>query len=732
MVAMCSRALRVLVVGLAALLPTTAAGAERRSRLFDPPRRPALPAVKHRAWVANPIDAFILARLEARGLAPSARAGRLRLLRRVTFDLTGLPPSLAEQEAFLKDKSPNAYRKVVERLLASPAHGERWAQHWLDLVRYAESDGFKEDALRLDAHKFRDYVIGAFNADEPFDVFVRRQLAGDELEPDNPDALIATGFNRLWPDEYNAANLEQRRQEILDDTTDTAGLVFLGLTVGCARCHDHKYDPISQKEYFRLQAFFAPMQPRDLPAVDPAARRAHDKRQAEWEAATREVRDEMDKMLAGKRAALRRGALNKFRPEIQKAVLTPPDKRTPYQRLIAQMAEKQMERAELGAAAKLPPADRKRYQELRRRLDAVPRPPPLPRAMAVTDVGAVGPPTFRLVGGDWRKPAARVLPGFPAFLGKAKPDMKLPPGRQSTGSRAALARWLTRADHPLTARVMVNRLWQHHFGVGIVATPNDFGAQGSAPTHPELLDWLAVELVEKGWSLKHLHRLMVTSASYCQDSAVDPRDANHARALRTDRGNALLWHARRRRLEGEPLRDALLSVSGELARRMYGPSARPRLPAKISKYAWKPDERPEDRHRRSIYVLVRRNLRYPLFDAFDQPDLHNSCGRRLTTTTAPQALLLLNGDFTLNRARRWAETLRGRHAENDLALVADAYRAAWGRPAGADEVRLGLRFLRAQAERQAARLGEPGAARDAALADFCHALLNTNEFLYLD
>jgi hypothetical protein len=724
--------LAALPAALSALLLAAPARADApaRPRFSMPPRRPPVPAVKQTSWVANPIDAFLLARLEARGLVPSAPADRLRLLRRVTIDLTGLPPTVAEQQAFLADTSRDAYLKVVNRLLASPRYGESWAQHWLDLVRYAESDGFKEDAIRPVAHQYRDYIIRAFNANLPYDRFVRQQLAGDELEPDNPEALIATGLNRLWPDEYNAANLEQRRQEILDDTTETTGLVFLALTVGCARCHDHKYDPISQKEYFRLQAFFAGMQPRELPAATAAEKRDYQRRVAAWEAATREARAEMEKLVAGKRRQLRESTLLRFRTEIQVAVRTPAEKQTPYQRVIALMAEKQLVRAELTAPARLGPAEKKRYQELLKKLP--PRPAPLPMAMAVTEIGPEPPPTFRLIGGDWRKPATGVQPGLPSYLGKAKLDTSLPPGVRSTGARASLARWLTRPDHPLMARVFVNRLWQHHFGVGLVASSNDFGAQGTAPTHPELLDWLAVEFVESGWDVKHLHRLMVTSAAYQQDSALRRRDANHALALSRDPGNALLWRARRRRLEGEALRDAALALSGELELRMFGRSARPKLPEGLSKSAWRPDDSPEDRNRRSIYVLVKRNLRFPLFDAFDQPDLHNSCSRRLTTTTAPQALLLLNGDFTRERAERWAANLRSRFGTDDTALVARAYRAAWGRPATRHEARLAARFLRTQADLYAQSGADSAAARASALADFCHALLNTNEFLYVD
>jgi hypothetical protein len=722
----------LVTMALPCLLPAAGPPAPSGPRLFQPPHRPALPAVKDIDWVRNPIDRFILARLEAKDLTPNRPADRLRLLRRATHDLTGLPPTIEEQEAFLRDQRPGAYERVVDRLLASPHFGERWAQHWLDLVRYAETDGFKEDALRPNAHRYRDWVIQAFNDNLPYDTFVQWQLAGDELAPDNPQALIATGFNRLWPDEYNAANLEQRRQEILDDTIDTTGLVFLGLTVGCARCHDHKYDPLSQRDYFRLQSFFAAMQPRELPLPGDTLA-VYRRNRTAWESATRHIRDEIDRLLEPKRKQLHASALEKFRAEIQEAVRTAPEKRTPYQWQIALMALKQADRAAEAAPARLSGAQKKRYQELQKQLAALGAPPAPPATvMATTDIGSVAPPTHRLIGGDWHKPAAEVRPGFPAFLGKAEPDLRFPASLPSTGRRSALARWLTRPDHPLTARVMVNRLWQHHFGQGLVATASDFGVQGAPSTHPELLDFLACELVENGWDLKRLHRLMVTSAAYRQDSAVDSTNPHHARALAVDRGNDLLWHARRKRLEGEAIRDAILLHCGELNSRMFGPSARPELPANLSKYAWKPDERPHDRHRRSVYVLARRNLRFPLFDAFDLPDMHNSCSRRLTTTTAPQALLLLNGELTLGRARAWALALRARHGDDPRAMIRAGYRAAWGRPADDSEVALALRFLQRQSGDHAGEGASGEQAYNAALADFCHALLNTNEFVYVD
>jgi len=713
---------------------------------FSSPKQPPLPTVKAEKWVKNPIDRFILARLEAAGLGPSPAADKLALLRRVTYDLTGLPPTLEEQEAFLRDSSPDAYEKVVDRLLTSPRYGERWAQHWLDLVRYAETDGFREDAHRPNAYKYRDWVIRALNDDLPYDRFVAWQLAGDELAPHNLDALTATGFLRLYPSEHNAANLEQHWQETLDDITEVSSLAFMGLTFGCARCHDHKYDPTLQSDYFRFQAFFAAIVPRDdIVAADANEQAAYRQRLEQWQTQTQELRDQMEGLLGNKRQEQRMYTLGRFRQEIQDAVLTPVEKRTPYQEQIARLAEKQMDRAAREAHTRMSVEVRKKYQEMEKRLLATNPPPPLPTIMAMTDVGNKAPPSYLLANGDWRRPREPLDPGTPEFLPPAQLDMSLAPGLNSTGRRAALARWLTQPDHPLTARVIVNRLWQHHFGVGIVASSNDFGKQGDAPTHPELLDWLAVDLVQHGWRLKRVHRLMVLSATYRQATALDPANPLHAKASRVDPANTLLWRARRWRLEGEALRDAMLMLSGELNERMYGISARPKLPPAIGKAAWPADAKPEDQNRRSIYVLAKRNLRYPLFEAFDQPDMFLSCSRRLPTTTSPQALYLLNGEFTHERAQAWAGKLLQKSGRSKSDVVELAYREGWGRPADQTELRIALDFIDKQAARYrnskaksedlrlpVGAMGDWGTAEAAALVDFCHALFNTNEFLYID
>ncbi|MFO0901005.1 MAG: DUF1549 and DUF1553 domain-containing protein [Pirellulales bacterium] len=710
---------------------------------FLPLERPAVPETQGSPAAANPIDAFILARLEQAGLALNRKASKQEILRRVTFDLTGLPPTVAELQAFLADESPEAYERVVNRLLASPRFGERWAQHWLDVVRYAETEGFKADRLRASAWRYRDYVIDSFNADRPFDEFVRQQLAGDELAPNDPQALVATGFLCLFPDEDNAANLFQRRQEILDDVTDTTSLTFLGLTMGCAQCHDHKFDEILQTDYFRLQAFFAGLTDRDdVPLATREEQAEHAKRQAEWEGATQAVREQMAVLLRPIRAKADATALEKYEADIQKCYLTPKEGRTPFQRAIGRMVERRLDWLfDEKRDDKLSDEDQRCFEALEAQLAefASLKPAPLPMALAAVDLDAEPPATHLLEGGNWRKPVDEVAPGFPEFLDEAGSSPataeRLP---TSSGRRLALARWLTEPDHPLTARVMVNRLWQHHFGRGIVATPNDFGLQGAKPTHPELLDWLAADLVVNGWRLKRLHRLIVTSATYRQSAMVDPAASQLAASV--DPANDLLWHARRQRLDGEAIRDAMLAVAGELNQRMHGPSARPELPAGLSdRYAWKADAEAGDRNRRSVYVFAKRNMRYPLFEAFDQPDLFQSCSRRAVTVTAPQSLLLLNSGLTLELAEAWAKRLLEASPNDPRALAEQAYLQAFGRAPSDEEAKAAVAFLlgRTRASRGADQAAGEGASESstlapAAAADFCHALFNASEFITID
>jgi Protein of unknown function (DUF1553)/Protein of unknown function (DUF1549) len=686
---------------------------------YYPPTRPPVPAVKTPAWVRNPVDAFILAKLEAQALSPAPEADRATLLRRVTFDLVGLPPEPAEVQAFVNDPDPDAYEKAVARLLASPRFGERWATFWLDLARFAETDGFKADDPRPTAWRYRDYVIRSLNADKPYDRFVKEQLAGDELDPDNPEALIATGFNRHFPDEFNAVNLEQRRQEILNDVTDTTASVFLGLTLGCARCHDHKFDPLPQEDYYRLQAFFAGYALDDAPLGIHEELARYREQLAEWEEKTAALRKKMDELEEPYRqqfAAKRRG---RFPKEYQDLLDVPPEKRDPLQRQLVAMVEKQVTAGRDEVIKSMKPEVKQQWEDLGKQMGeyAKLKPPQPPTALALGDVGPVAPVTYLLKRGEWHLKGKEVEPGFlSAFDNRVAAIPPPAPGARSSGRRSALAEWLTQADHPLTARVMVNRLWQHHFGRGIVGTPSDFGSQGEAPTHPELLDWLARELVENGWSLKHVHRLMVTSAAYRQASRSD------AAAAKVDPENRLLWRANRRRLEGEALRDALLAVSGQLNAKAGGPGIFPELPVELgTKGGWTVSPDPAERNRRSVYVFAKRNLRYPLFTAFDAPDGNETCARRYATTTAPQALLLLNDKITLDLARTFgARVLREAGPDRD-AVIRRAYLLALGRSPSAEETGP----LRAFLDRKDADL-------PAAVADLCHVLVNLNEFLYLD
>jgi hypothetical protein len=552
------------------------------------------------------------------------------------------------------------------------------------------------------------------------------------LEPENQQALIATGFLRLYPDEDNAANLFQRRQEILNDVTDTTSLVFLGLTMGCAQCHDHKFDDISQADYYRLQACFASLAARDdLSAASAPEVAEYQSRHAKWEAATASIRSEIDGLLQTGRLKRRDFNLEKYEPAITACYRKAPENRSPFEEQIARMVECRFvsDADEMDAVKKLSAEDREKFKKLNERLaefDSL-KPAPLPTIMAVEDIGDTAPPTHLLSGGSWQKPADEEAPGFPEFLGAASPETSalknVHAHQPTTGRRSQLAHWLTRPDHPLTARVIVNRLWQQHFGRGIVATPNDLGMQGERPTHPELLDWLAVELVESGWSLKHIHRLMVTSATYRQSSNIDASDADAKRALAADPGNNLLWRSSRRRLGGEELRDAMLQTAGELNLEMHGCSARPALPAGVSaRYAWEPDKDAEQRNRRSIYVFAKRNMRFPLFEVFDQPDLHQSCPRRLVTVTAPQSLAMLNSDLTLELAQQWVGRLIAEHGDDRDALVRSAFRSAYGRDASGEDLDRSTAFLG----------GKDGSLTTENVTDFCHALFNSNEFITVD
>ena len=694
---------------------------------YKPYVKPAIPTVTQRAWVKNPVDAFILRDLEKNQISPSKPADKITLLRRASFDLTGLPPTPEEVKAFVADRSPKAYEKVIDRLLASPAYGEKWARHWLDLARYAESDGFKADDTRPNIWRYRDYVIKSFNEDKPYNLFIKEQIAGDELYPEKPDALVATGFNRHYPDEYNARNLMQRRQEILNDVTDTVGAVFMGTTYGCARCHDHKYDPVLQKDYYKLQAFFAASRAKDDYILASAAEQKEYKfKQANWEEKTKDIRAEIAKLETPHVKALYDEHFEKFPAEIQTAINTPAEKRDTMQWLMYHKSQWQLnygvDEDGNGVKNKLKGEQKKQWENLRAQLATFDssKPKPLPIGSGITDVGAEAPKHFLLNGGGYDNYGDEVQPGFLTIIDKNSATVSKPTNCESTGRRTALANWLTDPKNPLVSRVMVNRLWSYHFGRGIVGSPSDFGMMREPETNLDLLNFLSATLVEKGWSIKAMHKIMMLSNTYQQAS--DHREDAAAK----DPDNLQLWKFHRQRLSGEEIRDAILSVSGKLNRTMGGPSVFPDIPKEMEvRGGWNRKENEDAKNRRSVYVFVRRNSRYPMFHAFDMPDTHESCSRRINTTTAPQALSLLNDKAVLDSAKALAARAM-KSSSNSEDWIKQAYLLAFTRVPNAQELETASKFLRTQAAVIMAQNAE------ASFVDFCHVLLNSNEFVYVN
>ena len=704
-----TRELRQAEIVAGGAAPTRAAfaltEADRAHWAFQPVVRPKLPVVKQAAWPKSPLDTFILAGLEAKGSSPAVPANREVLIRRVTLDLVGLPPTLAEIDAFVRDASPRAYETLVDRLLASPHYGERWGRHWLDLARFAESDGFEHDAARPNAWRYRDYVVRAFNADKPYDRFIREQLAGDELFPGDPDAQIATAFNLLGPDMVDSADQVQRRRNTLNDMTDTTALALLGLTVGCARCHDHKFEPIAQRDYYRLQAFFTAAKFRhDLPVPTAAESHAHEMAMAAYGEQTKAVQTQIFALEEPPRKTLLERKLAKLSPEAQAAHRVAKEQRTTEQEnqvletahLVAVTAK------EIGAAMKKP--DRDRHAVLLAELKPFPKPRPLPATLALQN-GAPAK-THVLHRGDYNQPGDEVRAGFPQVLSGVGAGASEP----AENVRAPLAHWVASEAHPLTARVMVNRIWQHHFGRGLVGTPSDFGTHGQKPTHPALLDWLAAEFTARGWSVKAMHRLMLLSATYQQASTVAAAEMVH------DPENRLYGRMNRLRIEGEVIRDSLLAISGELNLKVGGPGVFPPIPKELFEGAkgWIASTDPRDHTRRSLYIFARRNLRFPFLEVFDAPDNNLSCSARERSTTAPQSLTLLNAEEVLAAAARTAERLT-EAADSPEARVTLAYRLIIGRPPTAVERRLSVEFL----------------ARSP-LSELCRGLFNLNAFVYVD
>ena len=675
---------------------------ERSYWFYQAISQPATPKVKNTQWVRNPIDAFILHRLEENKLTPAEEADRRTLIRRASLDLLGIPPTPEDIEDFVEDPAPDAYEKLIDRLLNSPHYGERYARHWLDLVRYADSDGFKSDVLRPEAWRYRDYVIQSFNQDKSYALFVKEQIAGDELYPENDEAKKATGFLRLWPYEDNQPDISRHWEATLDDIADVSGDVFLGMSMKCARCHDHKFDAVTQKDYYQFRSFFASVSPwEDVRLGNQEEVKAYDQALAEWEIMTAPIRNEMVRL---KRDAWHAKWTESFQklPRYMQAIMQK-EKPTPYEEQLTRFASKMLNyRTETDFEGLIKNEKKDRWQELKKELAQYNsyKPEELEKVAAVRDIGGTPPISY------WESKHGKepVLPGYLSVLepGDAKID-PIKNNPETTGRRAALANWLTSGENPLSVRVIVNRLWQWHIGTGIVSSSNDFGILGERPTHPELLDWLARKFVQEEWSLKSMHRLIMTSASYRQGS-IRP---NYKEAERKDLKNKLLWRMPVKRMDAEQLRDSMLFVSGELNMEMGGPAVSEEASA-----------------RRSIYVVNKRNKLRTMMNKFDTPDLHNSCHMRDVTTTPIQALALINGPWALSRAEKFAEVIKNCEAKNTEDRINKAFRIALGRAPETTELEEAQSFLEVE-DKDSESAGD-------AWVDFCHVLINTNEFLYIN
>ncbi len=703
---------------------------------FTAPARPPVPAVndlQHGDQIQNPIDAFVLAKLEQADLIPAPLADERTLVRRAYFDLLGMPPSPEEVEAFVNDHGENAWPKLIERLLESPHYGERWGRHWLDVVRYADSAGYEVDESYPHAWRYRDYVVQSLNNDKPYDLFVQEQIAGDEIWPDNldmdpkrvyeispekqrhRDAWIGTGMYCFGP-KIAESSLDARRlhHETLTDQVDTTGSVFLGLTLGCARCHDHKFDPLAQEDYFAMQAIFTGSVPIDIATFTPVEK-------GSW-------LDDYPRLLQADEA---RKAYKLFQQRVEERELTSEEK-TEHDRLRDDLVEKIVALPEKGGS---------RPQSQNGPLGSIPR---------ATVLGHERPelvkPVHLLERGELYQQRQQVDPALPAVLAEVTGRSKEVTG--PFGSRKELAVWLTQDDHPLTSRVMVNRIWLWHMGQGIVTTPNDFGMMGTEPSHPKLLDWLATEFVKRKWSMKEIHRLIMTSSTYQRSS----RFATEQH-LEHDPQNRLLWRMNRRRLEAEALWDAVHATAGTINLKMGGPPVVPPLTedevaALRRLWKWPVSGDPAEHTRRGLYIIVRRGFTFPMFQVFDAADNSVSCPQRDVTTVAPQALWNLNSESVNQQARHLASRVVSEAGSDWSSRIDRLWQIVLARPPDETEKREARRYL---VDSIAASEGETDdSAADpkreenppelqalpqseaAAVVKLCLAVYNLSEFLFVD
>lgn len=701
---------------------------------FLPLRAVHPPVVAGQKATENPIDSFIAAKLRELHIEQGGPASKAELLRRVTHDLTGLPPTPSDLEAFAADDSSTAFEKVVDRLLASPAFGERWAQHWLDLAHYADSNGFELDADRPDAWRYRDWVIAAFNQDLPYDQFLTLQVAGDELTPGDRDALIASGFARSGPREVVSGNIdpEVRRQNELVEATTTIGSVFLGVTIGCARCHDHKFDPFPATDYYRMEAFFSGTHLLDVPIYNQDEKAEFDRAMAAIRARIKPLELAKEKLEAPYRERLLQQKEAALTPA-ERAIRAKPDgERTQEEKRLFEGISVALKVAweEIAAETAHHAEDHAKREALKRQIYEMEREAPRPpaHAMAMSEESCERPETWLLRRGNIKNKRRTVEPGPPdvllANMGAAAFQPPTGPIDDThTGWRLALARWMVATNNPLTARVMVNRLWQQYFGRGLVSTSSDFGVRGEPPADQALLDYLAGELIRNGWHLKPIHRFMLTSKAYQLSSR-----AGGSNGQERDPDNQFLWRMSRKRRDAEALRDAILAVSGQLNLKRGGPGVLVELEPEVRSLIfteqetvelWPVNEDRAERQRRSIYVYRKRNVHYPLFDAFDAPDALTPCPVRALSTHAPQALVLFNSRFAQEAANAFAELLQ-RCSQDHPARINQAFLRCYARLPTSGEMRDALRFI-----------SEGDGPERARWSDFALALMNSNEFVYV-
>ena len=720
---------------------------------FIQPRREEPPEGENREWARNGIDSFVLAKLEENGLDPAQEASRETLIRRLYFDLIGLPPPWTEVKAFVRDPSPDAYDRLVDRLLADPRHGERWARHWLDLSRYADTSGYEGDPENYHTWRYRDYVVDAFNSDKPYDQFVKEQIAGDEfvrslsaapLPAPEPEHVVALTFLRLAP--FTEPRGERSRHELLSEMTSTVSSVFLGLTAGCAQCHDHKYDPIPIRDFYRLKAFFAtvyvaPARPGDIFQIGgPQPAEFYRPGEKEWADGQRKRYQHDLKRAEDEFEAFQVPLLERLKAAKSEESGQGTDDETSEKKelTLSDLARAIKEEASGDSGSSQGPLfsseEKQKHAWHRRRIrvikDLILRVEPSAMSVRTMDPPPYGPSvptTYVLNRGQWDQPAEPVQPGFPsAVSGHSKPAELIQVDRYQRhpghGRRMTLANWIASPENPLTARVMVNRLWQHRFGKGLAETSSDFGRNGAPPSHPELLDWLAIRFVDEDWSLKEMHRLMVTSSTYRQASRRrDDRGEN------ADPANRLLWRFSRQRLEGELIRDSVLAVSGRLTPALGGPPVSPPLPAGLeneldSQYEnnfWETSEG-EEAHKRSLYVFQRRSLSLPLLQTFDAPALDASCDRRRTSVTPLQALSLYDGAFVNEESRHLAARVRELAGRDRASQIRHAFQLTLSRGPSAGETNQVMEFL------------ANSTSDEEGLVGLCRVLLNSNEFVYVN